>query len=121
MPHIPDIENSWLSAGLVPLPVSREGQDRPFTSYTKIEKLSFDPLTVWLMTIRLLCSVKSQRQSQIACQIPDFGIYVESGRSELARGGHELCAQSGNNRIKISSPVAPTRRPVLPVNNVAVI
>jgi hypothetical protein len=50
----------------VPLPVSREGQDRPFTSSTKIEKLSFDPLTVWLMTIRLLCSESRRSPKEAA-------------------------------------------------------
>jgi hypothetical protein len=49
------MDRSFPGTDFVPLPVSRESQDRPFTSSTKIEK-SFDPLTVWLMTIRLLCS-----------------------------------------------------------------
>lgn len=46
---------------------------------------------------RLLLVVKSQRPSQIACQIPDVGIDVESGCSEPARRGHELCVQSSHS------------------------
>jgi len=48
----------------------------------------------WQFAEWLLLVVKSQRPSQIACQIPDVGIDVESGCSEPARRGHELCAHS---------------------------
>ncbi|TXT40491.1 MAG: hypothetical protein FD135_1271 [Comamonadaceae bacterium] len=39
-------------------------------------------------------AIKSQRPSQIACQIPDVGIDVKSGCTEPARRGQEMGAHT---------------------------
>jgi hypothetical protein len=68
----------FVEANFVPLPVSREGQDRPFTSSTKIEKLSFDPLNVWLMTIRLMCGAADHERQQYRRSISSNFRYLPS-------------------------------------------